>query len=128
MLLVSSTSFGVFALGITVSPNVWAIFLMNFLCGVFVPLFVTPAMTEVQKRVNEEYMGRLMSQFTLSFTLGMPLGVAVFGPLSTLVGVGGVIAVTGAAAIGLSLWAFLVSPTGRAELQRERQETGEALG
>lgn len=127
MLMVSSASFGVFALGITASPNVWVIFLMNFLCGLFVPLFATPAMTEVQKRVNEEYMGRLMSQFTLSFTLGMPLGVAVFGPLSTVVGVGGVITVTGVATIVFVLWAFLVSPTGRAELQRDREEAAAAL-
>lgn len=120
MLLVSSASFGVFALGITVSSNVWAIFLINFLCGLFVPLFAAPAMTEVQKRVSPEYMGRLMSQFTLSFTLGMPLGVAVFGPLSTAVGVDGIIAVTGIATIAFTLWAFLVSPTGRAELRRGR--------
>lgn len=127
MLMISSASFGVFALGVTVSPNVWGIFLLNFLSGLFVPLFVTPSITEVQKRASKEYMGRLMSQFTLSFTLGMPMGVAVFGPLSTVVGVDGVIAVTGAATIAFTLWAFLVSPTGRAELRRERAQAEAGL-
>lgn len=118
MLAVSAIAIGFFALGIIFALNVWIILVMNFFIGFTVPLFSSPALTEIQRRVDDAYLGRLMSQFTLIFSLGVPAGIAVFGALSSHVGVAQVIGATGVATILYTLWAFFGSATGRSEIRK----------
>lgn len=118
MLAVSAISIGFFAVGVTFAVNVWMVLAFNFLIGFTVPLFSSPALTEIQRRVDEAYLGRLMSQFSLSFSLGIPAGIAVFGALSSHIGVAEVIGATGVVTIVYTLWAFFGSTTGRDEIRR----------
>lgn len=116
MLAASAISVGFFAVGVTFAFNVWLVLLMNFFIGFTVPLFSSPALTEIQRRVDEAYLGRLMSQFSLTFAVGVPAGIAVFGALSAHIGVAEVIGVTGAVTIVYTLWTFFGSATGRKEI------------
>lgn len=122
MLAVSSIAIGFFAVGITFAPNVWVVLTLNFLLGAMVPLFSSPAVTELQLRVDEAYMGRLMSQFNVAFALGVPAGIAIFGALSSPIGVAPIMGITGGLTIAFTLWAFFGSPTGRSEMRRVRAQ------
>lgn len=117
MLAASAIAIGFFAVGITFAPDVWIVLAMNFFIGFTVPLFSSPAMTEIQRRVDPAYLGRLMSQFNLTFSLGVPASIAVFGALSSHTGVAVVIGGTGLATIAYTLWTFLGSSIGRQELR-----------
>lgn len=120
LVLVSSLTFGFLALLIAFSPNLRVTFMAMFVVGVFVPLFAGPSTAELQERTAPEYMGRVMSQATIVFNLGMPFGMAIFGPLSELLGVANVIALTGVASLGFVGFAFFISQTGRQELSGKR--------
>ena len=63
LIMGSSFSFGVFSIGMGLSPNIWVFFLFMFLVGFAVPAFSTPTMTVVQETVEPDRQGRVFGFF-----------------------------------------------------------------
>lgn len=115
MFSASALIFGVLTIVQASSPWVWGVFVSNLMAGFFVPLFVSPAMTEIQKRVDPAYLGRVNSQLSLTFTLVVPASMALFGPLSEAFGVAPVVGISGAVSILIIAVALFGTATGRRE-------------
>ena len=65
-----------------VVPNFWVYNAIMVVVGVTLPVFNTPAITLVQEKVDELYMGRVFGVLTMISAGFMPLGILFFGPLA----------------------------------------------
>ena len=107
MIVVSSLVFGVLAIGLGLSPNVWVFFGFMFLLGLSVPFFSTPSMTLLQETVEPERQGRVFGFLGIVMALAMPVGMVVFGPLADVVPVEVLLVAAGIltfVVIGLAVW------------------------
>jgi DHA3 family macrolide efflux protein-like MFS transporter len=65
-----------------VVPNFWLYLVVMAMTGVSLPIFNTPAITLVQEKVANEYLGRVFGVLSMISSGVMPLAILFFGPLS----------------------------------------------
>ena len=119
LILVSTFGFGVWTIGLGLSPNLWLFYAFMFLVGLFVPFFSTPFMTLFQETVEPEMQGRVFSFVSIVMALATPIGMTVFGPLADVVRVELLLVLAGAVMIVVMVIAVLV-PSGRAAIAAAR--------
>lgn len=122
LLLWTSILFGLSATLMAFVPSVYAVFVLNFIVGVMVPVFSTPSTTMLQEQTDPEYMGRVFSLVSLVFTLGMPFGMVFFGPLAEATSVEVVLVGTGLTTVLFVLVSFFILPDGRAAMALSVQQ------
>ncbi len=76
--------------------NFWVYLFVMAVVGVTLPLFNTPAMTLLQEKVENEYLGRVFGVLSMISSGFMPLGILVFGPLADHISIEWQLIVTGA--------------------------------
>jgi DHA3 family macrolide efflux protein-like MFS transporter len=81
--------FSVYLIGINqillgIVPDFWIYIAVMVLVGVTLPVFNTPAMTLLQEKVDEAYLGRVFSVLAMISSSVMPLGILAFGPLADI--------------------------------------------
>lgn len=113
MIVLASGLFGVLAIGMGLTTNLWVFFALMFVVGLAVPLFSTPTMTILQERVEPEYQGRVFGFLSIAMSLGMPVGMALFGPWADAVSVELLLIISGALVI-VVLALATATKTGRA--------------
>ncbi len=119
LLIVSTFGFGVFAIGLGLSPNLWIFYGFMFAIGLFVPLFSTPIMTLIQETVPADKHGRVFSYVGIVMALATPVGMSIFGPLADVISVQLLLVMAGAATVLVMIVAILV-PSGRAAIAAAR--------
>ncbi|MDR0432177.1 MAG: MFS transporter, partial [Bifidobacteriaceae bacterium] len=114
MMLIVAGMWGVFTIGLGVSPNIWVFLVIMAIFGMSLPGLTTTATTALQERVAPDYQGRVFGLVNIVMTLSSPLGMAVAGPLADVFSIRSVLVVTGiltiAAAIVLSIGAPRIEP------------------
>ncbi|WP_424236869.1 MFS transporter [Bhargavaea ginsengi] len=81
----ASVIMGICTLGLGLVPVFWIYLAFMALFGIAMPIFNTPAMTLLQEKVEEDYLGRVFGVLGMISTSMMPLGMLVFGPLADMV-------------------------------------------
>ncbi len=89
-----------------VVPNFWVYLVPMAIFGMAMPFYNTPSAVLLQEHVEPDFLGRVFSIFTMVMTSMMPLGMLVFGPLAELVPMEGLLIGTGAAMLGILVWAL----------------------
>lgn len=84
--------------------DMWVFFVLNLVCGLFVPLAQVPMNTLVQVITPDGYRGRVNSALSMMAAMVMPVGYLLSGVLIAAVGLTGTFAVIG---IGFGLTALL---------------------
>ncbi|WP_396668681.1 MFS transporter [Microbacterium sp. R86528] len=103
----SSLVFGILAIGLGLSPNIWVFFAFMFLVGLAVPFFATPSMTLLQETVEPERQGRVFGFLGIVMAVAMPLGMVVFGPLADVVSIETLLVASGIITfivVGAAIW------------------------
>ena len=85
MMLIIADGWGLFTIGLGVSPNLWVFCLVMVVYGLSFPGFTTTALTSTQELIPPHLLGRTMGFINLIFTLAGPIGMAVIGPLADVV-------------------------------------------
>lgn len=119
MIVGSTLVFGVLAIGLGFSTNLWVFFTFMFGFGLAVPFFSTTSMTLLQETVEPERQGRVFGIMGIVMALAMPLGMAVLGPLADRFSVESLLIVTGAVILVVTALAVL-APSGRQAVQAVR--------
>lgn len=104
--------FGVFNIGLGLSPNIWVFLGFMLLTGLAIPALSTPMTTLFQLKTDPDYIGRVFGLVGVVMSLAMPLGMLVFGPLADAVQIELLMVVAGIATfvvIGIAV----VLPSGR---------------
>lgn len=87
MIVASSALFGVLAIAMGLSTNLYVFFGFMAILGLAVPFFSTPSMTLLQETVEPERQGRVFGFVGIVMAVAMPLGMVVFGPLADAISV-----------------------------------------
>ena len=120
-LIVSSAFvFGLLAIGMGLSPNIWFFFGFMFLVGLAVPFFSTPSFTLLQETVEPERQGRVFGFVGIVMAVAMPLGMSVLGPLADVVPIEVLLVATGILTfivVAAAVWL----PVGRRAVQAARE-------
>ncbi|GAA1945916.1 MFS transporter [Microbacterium deminutum] len=120
MIVASSLVFGVLAIGLGLSPNVWVFFGFMFAIGLAVPFFSTSSMTLLQETVEPERQGRVFGFVGIVMAVAMPFGMVVFGPLADVVPIELLLVAAGIltfVVVGLAVWL----PAGRRAIVAARE-------
>lgn len=126
LVLLGSVAFGLFSIGLGLSPALWVFLLFMFLTGVAVPAFSTPSMTIIQEVVPPDRQGRVFGFLGIVSAVAMPLGMGIFGPMADVWSVQVVLILAGALTF-VALALAVVVPTGRSALADSRRPDS-ALG
>lgn len=113
MILAAAIVFGLLAIAMGLTTNLWVFLGLMAATGLAVPFFSTPATTLLQEKVAPEYMGRVFSFVSVVLALGMPIGMVVFGPLADVTRVETLLIGAGVVTL-LVVAGAAVSPDGRA--------------
>lgn len=73
----------------------WVYLIIIGLTGIFMPIFSTAETVLIQETVEESMLGRVFSIVNIIVSATMPLGMLLFGPLSDMVRIEGIMIVTG---------------------------------
>lgn len=76
-------------------PWFWIYVAVMVVVGVTLPIFNTPAMTLLQEKVDEAFLGRVFGVLSMISSGFMPLAILVFGPLADRVSIEWQLIVTG---------------------------------
>ena len=82
-------------LALGVIPNFWLYLGFMGLFGVAMPMFNTPSTVLLQETVEPDYMGRVFGVLAMISSSMMPMGMLVFGPLSDVFPIEGMLVFTG---------------------------------
>jgi MFS transporter, DHA3 family, macrolide efflux protein len=116
LVIASAFGFGLFSIGLGVSPELWVFYAFMFGFGLMVPLFSAPLMTALQQSVPPEKQGRVFSYVSIVMALSVPIAMSAFGPLADSVGVRPLL--IGAGILYLVFMVFAsTAPSGRAALR-----------
>lgn len=127
MVLGACLVFGVLAIALGLSTNLWVFLALMFATGLAVPFFSTPSVTMLQEEVDEEHMGRVFSFVSIVFALAMPIGMIAFGPLADRWGVEFLLIASGVVTLVVVVVAAVI-PDGRAVLAHGRASRGSTPG
>ena len=121
----TSVIFGLLAIAMGFTTNLWLFYSLFFIVGVVVPAFSTSAFTLLQETVEPERQGRVFGFVGIVMSVAMPLGMAILGPLADVVSVELLLVVTGAATVVIALVAVLL-PAGKRAIAAAHASTGVA--
>lgn len=121
----SSVLFGLLAIGMGFTTNLFVFYGLFFIVGVAVPAFSTSAMTLLQETVEPERQGRVFGFVGIVMAVAMPLGMAVLGPLADVFPVEGLLIITGAMTVVVVAFAVFL-PAGRRAIKAAHVSTGVA--
>lgn len=121
----TSVIFGLLAIAMGFTTNLWLFYSLFFIVGVVVPAFSTSAFTLLQETVEPERQGRVFGFVGIVMSVAMPLGMAILGPLADVVSVELLLIVTGAATVVIALVAVLL-PAGKRAIAAAHASTGVA--
>jgi DHA3 family macrolide efflux protein-like MFS transporter len=76
---------GIFSIGLGLSPNIWVFLVVMAVFGLTLPGFNIVSMTSVQERVPEHLLGRTMGLINFIMALAIPLGMVIVGPLADVI-------------------------------------------
>ncbi len=76
-------------------PWFWIYVAVMVVVGVTLPIFNTPAMTLLQEKVDEAFLGRVFGVLSMISSGFMPLAILVFGPLADRISIEWQLIVTG---------------------------------
>ncbi|NCA98922.1 MAG: MFS transporter [Clostridia bacterium] len=76
-------------------PWFWIYVAVMVVVGITLPVFNTPAMTLLQEKVDEAFLGRVFGVLSMISSGFMPLAILVFGPLADRVSIEWQLVVTG---------------------------------
>jgi DHA3 family macrolide efflux protein-like MFS transporter len=119
----TSVIFGLLAIAMGFTTNLWLFYSLFFIVGVVVPAFSTSAFTLLQETVEPERQGRVFGFVGIVMSVAMPLGMAILGPLADVVSVELLLIVTGAATVVIALVAVLL-PAGKRAIAAAHASTG----
>lgn len=119
----TSVIFGLLAIAMGFTTNLWLFYSLFFIVGVVVPAFSTSAFTLLQETVEPERQGRVFGFVGIVMSVAMPLGMAFLGPLADVVSVELLLIVTGAATVVIALVAVLL-PAGKRAIAAAHASTG----
>ncbi|WP_138754496.1 MFS transporter [Paenibacillus sinopodophylli] len=94
---------GVCTIILGIAPLFWIYLAAMAVFGVAVPIFNTPTTVLLQEKVDPDYMGRIFGVFGMISTSMMPIGMLIFGPLSDVVKIEGLLIGTGLFMVILSI-------------------------
>ena len=94
---------GTFVLGF--SRSFWFYLTIILPMGIVIPFINSGAITVLQTKIKQEYMGRIFSLVTIIGSGAAPLSLALFGPLSDIVHVELLLIITGAIMAAIALFA-----------------------
>jgi DHA3 family macrolide efflux protein-like MFS transporter len=122
-IVATSVIFGVLAIAMGFTTNLWLFYSLFFIVGVVVPAFSTSAFTLLQETVEPERQGRVFGFVGIVMSVAMPLGMAILGPLADVVSVELLLMVTGAATVVIAAVAVLL-PAGKRAIAAAHASTG----
>ncbi|SEI87597.1 MFS transporter, DHA3 family, macrolide efflux protein [Bhargavaea ginsengi] len=99
----ASIIMGICTLGLGLVQVFWIYLAFMALFGGAMPIFNTPAMTLLQEKVEEDYLGRVFGVLGMISTSMMPLSMLVFGPLADVVRIEWLLLGTGVLIIVLAI-------------------------
>jgi DHA3 family macrolide efflux protein-like MFS transporter len=120
----TSILFGLLAVGMGFTTNLWLFYGLFFIVGLLVPAFSTSAFTLLQETVEPERQGRVFGFVGIVMSLAMPLGMAILGPLADVVSVEWLLIFTGAATVLIATVAVLL-PAGKRAIAAAHASTGQ---
>jgi len=123
MIIGTSIFFGVTAIGLGLSTNLFVFYSLFFLIGLAVPAFSTSSMTLLQETVEPERQGRVFGFVGIVMAVSMPLGMALLGPLADLVSVETLLITTGLITVVVAVVAILL-PAGKRAIAAAHASTG----
>ncbi|MGC4019279.1 MAG: MFS transporter [Muricomes sp.] len=95
-IVMSCVLFGLTSVLLGIVPDFWVYLGIMLLCGATMPLFNTPSMTLLQRKIDSDKMGRVFSVMMMFSGVSMPLGMVVFGPLGDIVKIEWLLIISGA--------------------------------
>ena len=119
----SSILFGLLAIGMGFTTNLFVFYGLFFIVGVAVPAFSTSAMTLLQETVEPERQGRVFGFVGIVMAVAMPLGMAVLGPLADIFPVEALLIITGGMTVVVVAFAIFL-PGGRRAIRAAHASTG----
>jgi DHA3 family macrolide efflux protein-like MFS transporter len=119
----TSILFGILAVGMGFTTNLWLFYGLFFIVGLVVPAFSTSAFTLLQETVEPERQGRVFGFVGIVMSVSMPLGMAILGPLADVVSVELLLIITGAATVLIATVAVLL-PAGKRAIAAAHASTG----
>jgi DHA3 family macrolide efflux protein-like MFS transporter len=119
----SSILFGLLAIGMGFTTNLFVFYGLFFIVGVAVPAFSTSAMTLLQETVEPERQGRVFGFVGIVMAVAMPLGMAVLGPLADIFPVEALLIITGGMTVVVVALAIFL-PGGRRAIRAAHASTG----
>ena len=78
-----------------VVPSFWIYVAVMVVVGITLPVFNTPAMTLLQEKVDEAFLGRVFGVLSMISSGVMPLAILVLGPLADRISIEWQLIVTG---------------------------------
>lgn len=82
----------------------WVYVAVMVVVGITLPIFNTPAMTLLQEKVDEAYLGRVFGVLSMISSGFMPLAILVFGPLADRISIEWQLVVTGILLVTLGVF------------------------
>jgi DHA3 family macrolide efflux protein-like MFS transporter len=119
----TSILFGILAVGMGFTTNLWLFYGLFFIVGLVVPAFSTSAFTLLQETVEPERQGRVFGFVGIVMSVSMPLGMAILGPLADVVSVELLLIITGAATVLIATVAVLL-PAGKRAISASQANRG----
>ena len=95
-MILSAYLIGINQILLGVVANFWVYLVVMVAVGITLPIFNTPALTLLQEKVDDAYLGRVFGVISMISSGFMPLGMLFFGPLADHVSIEWQLIVTGA--------------------------------
>ncbi len=96
--------FGILAIGMGVSKSFLLYLILMLLYGIALTMVQTSTTTLLQEKAAPEMQGRVFGFFYAIYSAFLPFGMIVFGPLSDLLSMRWIMALSGIALIGLGIY------------------------
>lgn len=95
-MIAATIFYGIMMIGIGVSPIYYIYLLFNFLIGISMPCYNTPANVLLQENADPSMHGRVFSLVQIANACALPLGTIIFGPLADMISVQTILIINGA--------------------------------
>lgn len=119
----TSVIFGVLAIAMGFTTNLFVFYSLFFIVGLVVPPFSTSAFTLLQETVEPERQGRVFGFVGIVMSVAMPMGMAILGPLADVVSVELLLIISGVITVVIATVSVLL-PAGKRAVAAAHASTG----